>query len=231
MSQVPRHVAIIPDGNRRWARARGYPLTRGYREGAERFREIIRTAFQSEVSHLTIWAASESNLTDRSPVEVRSLQALIHRELGELRRSKELMERAVRVRVIGRAAELLNDPSIQARIDDLEVATGANAERHLTILLGYDGRTEMVAAVRSLGERAATATPEELKGALWTRDLPAVDLVIRTGGEPHWSAGFLMWLTAESQLIFRDFFWPDFNAVAFSAALAEYGARGRRFGA
>jgi undecaprenyl diphosphate synthase len=126
---------------------------------------------------------------------------------------------------------LLGDPAIQARIDALEASTKHHDGRHLTILLGYDGRTEMLEAVRALGARASEATPELLKSELWTRDLPSVDLVIRTGGEPHWSAGFLMWLTAESQLVFRDMLWPEFDSAALAAALTEYASRGRRFGA
>ncbi len=227
----PRHVAVIPDGNRRWARARGYPLTQGYREGAARFRELIKTSFESGVSYLTIWAASESNLTSRSPAEVASLQMLIHKELEALVASEELRAREVRVRIIGRAAVLLGDPTIQARIDGLQASTAHHKNYHLTILLGYDGRTEMLEAVRALGARASEATPELLKRGLWTGDLPPVDLVIRTGGEPHWSAGFLMWLTAESQLVFRDMLWPEFDSAALAAAFTEYASRGRRFGA
>ncbi|MDO8469864.1 MAG: polyprenyl diphosphate synthase [bacterium] len=232
MSRVPKHVAIIPDGNRRWSRAHGVPSARGYDRGAERFRDIIRSAFQtSGLTHLTIWAASESNLTARGPHEVRTLRTLVHRELQVLRESPDLARYGIRVRIIGRAAELLKDSTITERVHELMAHTAANKKRNLTVLLGYDGRTEMIEAIRSMGRDAAHATASSLHAALWTRDLPPVDLVIRTGGEPHWSAGFLMWLTAESQFIFPETLWPDFDGAAFKAALAEYAARGRRFGA
>ncbi len=228
---LPRHIAIIPDGNRRWAREKGFLPWDGHREGMKRYREIADAIFQREIPYFTFWAASEDNLTKRTPAEVQVLASLFKEEAAYALNSERYEKQQIRFRIFGKGREILGDTEIGERIDALEEKTRGYTARHQTILFGYDGRREMLEAVG----RLALALPEEvdsdtLHSCLWTRDLPPVDFVIRTGGEPHWSSGFMMWHTANSQLYFTETFWPAFDEVALEKALAEYAQRERRFG-
>lgn len=138
----------------------------------------------------------------------------------------------VRVRCFGRWNEILKDAALEKVIRELEEKTKNYRENSLTVLFGYDGRREMIEAIQKskCKNQSAKLSYDDVKNALWTGDLPQVDLVIRTGGEPHWSAGFMMWLTADSQFYFTEKFWPDFGKEEFKKALADYTRRERRFG-
>lgn len=243
--KLPRHVAVIPDGNRRWAKARGLNPWDGHREGAKRFREVSETAFRLGIPYFTFWAASEDNLLKRSRTEIKFLASI----LKETLRSKKLLEglkkNEVLVRVIGKWNEILKDKKLAEAIAAVEDATAGFQKNRLTVLFGYDGKREMLDAITRLKiQNSKLKTPNQfpipnskfkitddgLKQMLWTGDLPAVDLVIRTGGEPHWSAGFMMWLCADSQFYFTEKFWPEFTAEEFKKALADYARRERRYG-
>jgi len=228
---LPKHVAIIMDGNRRWAVARGLAPYKGHEKGAERLHKIIREHFKRGVSHLTVWAASVDNLLKRSATEVQFLGTLLQKETKELLNSPEFMENKIQVRFIGRGKEILKDTALNTAIADVEEKTKDFEGKVFTILFGYDGREEMLAAVKTLEESPVqTLDYETLRKRLWTGELPPVDLVIRTGGEPHWSAGFMMWHTVESQFYFTETLWPDFGAKEYASALEEYERRERRKG-
>jgi undecaprenyl diphosphate synthase len=229
-STVPKHIAIIPDGNRRWAKAHGLDPWKGHDEGVKRFEEISEAALLHGIDYLTFWAASEDNLKGRSKVEVSALVWLLERGLADEKALARFKKDGVRVRVLGRWREIIDKPSLNQAIEHVQSITSENTKANVTILLGYDGQSEMVAALNHLALTKQAVDAATLRAALWTADLPAVDLVIRTGGEPHWSAGFMMWHVANSQLYFTDKLWPEFTTKEFDLALEDYKGRQRRFG-
>lgn len=229
------HVAIIPDGNRRWARECGRSPFEGHRAGGEALEALLTSDAASEIGWFTFWAASVANLTKRPPAEMRFLDALFAERFRALARNPDIHRRKVRVRVLGEWTRHLSQDA-QAAIREAMAATAAYADQMFTVLLAYDGVGEMVRAVRGVAQAARRdpslrVTAPLLKAHLVTGDLPAVDLVIRTGGEPHWSAGFMMWHVANAQLVFSDRLWPDFTPRDLAAAIREYRLRERRFGA
>ena len=232
MNVLPQHIAVIPDGNRRWARARRLSPWEGHREGVKRFREVSEVAWQSGVPYFTFWAGSEENLLERSRIEVRFLVSLLKNELRRQLASRETEEKQIRFRLIGRWREILKDKKLNDLAEKLEEKTKNFVKCHLTILFGYDGRREMAEAIHKIKDKREKikADYDMIKSALWTRELPMVDVVLRTGGEPHWSAGFMMWHTAYSQFYFTEKFWPDFDEKEFKKALTDYARRERRFG-
>jgi undecaprenyl diphosphate synthase len=227
---IPKHIAIIPDGNRRWAKARGLEPWKGHEFGVENFENISDVAFKQGVQYLTFWAASEDNLTKRSKVEVKALLWLIEKFVSSDAILKKFVDNQIRVRVLGRWEALLDNKHLTNRIKQIQQDTASFQDYNLTILLGYDGQSEMLAALQHLSVTKQAVDAATLRAALWTADLPPVDLVIRTGGEPHWSAGFMMWHVANSQLYFSSKLWPDFGKNELLEALADYARRGRRMG-
>ena len=229
---VPVHVAVIMDGNGRWAAARGLPRVAGHRAGAQAVRRVIEAAVQSGVSWLTLFAFSSENWR-RPADEVLDLTGLmrhyIRQELAELSRE------GVRVRIIGDRARF--DPETRAELDRAERATIGNTRLNLNVALSYGARDELVAAARGAaaavarGELAAEALDEAaFERFLFTAGMPDPDLLIRTSGERRLS-NFLLWQCAYAELVFMDVLWPDFAAGHFIDALAEFARRERRFGA
>ncbi len=225
--ELPRHVAIIMDGNRRWARQRGLPELDGHAAGVEAIREVLRHAVRRAVPVLTLYAFSRENWA-RSDDEVTGLfgllEAAIRSETDELRRQ------GVRVRLLGRLDELPTET--RSSIDEALDATSDGQRLLLNIAFNYAGRTELVDAVRTLV--ASGAPPKSIDEAavsrvLYTAGLPDPDLVIRTGGEQRLS-NFLIWQTAYAEFYFCDALWPDFGPAAFDEALLEFARRQRRFG-
>lgn len=228
---IPKHVALIPDGNRRWAKARGLQPWLGHRGGVVRFEEAVEAAFASGVGFLTFWAASLDNLRKRSKREIAFLVMLLKHELGKNDFVKKLQAKEIRFRFIGQWRSFLRDNGLNSRVEALEKRTAEFSRRQLTILFAYDGIQETLDAIRRLiKEKPLPVDYAALKARLWTGGLPPVDLVIRTGGEPHWSAGFMMWLTANSQFYFTKRLWPEFGAKELKRALEDYASRQRRFG-
>ncbi len=222
------HVAIIPDGNRRWAKTEGFEPTSGHEKGFEIFKEVAREARKLGIPHLTAWGLSRDNALKRNVRELKFLYTRFQENFENLLRDKELHEDKVKVRVIGEWPRFF--PSqLKTAIEKVEEATKNYRKFSLTFLLAYDGRREMTEAFRR-AQHSAKAKNSELKNYLWTKDLPPVDLVIRTGGDPHWSAGFLMWHTADSEFYFTKTFWPAFSAKEFRKAVAEYNHRPRNLG-
>lgn len=230
--QTPRHVAIIMDGNGRWAQARGLPRTAGHKRGAEAVRGVVEEAIRKGVRYLTLFGFSSENWK-RPDGEVRDLLGIIRFYLR--REISELHKKGIRLRVIGDRARLPND--IRALIDDSETLTSQNTRFDLIIALSYGGRDEIVRAARALAEDACSGkiAPEDIDQdafaqRLYTADIPDPDLLIRTSGEKRIS-NFLLWQMGYSELVFVDTLWPDFSADIFAATLEEFGQRDRRYGA
>ncbi len=227
LEDLPRHVAIIMDGNRRWARAHDLSELEGHAAGVEAIRGLLRHAVRRGVPVLTLYAFSRENWA-RSDDEVRGLFRLLEDAIRS--ETDELRTQGVRVRLLGRVEELPDDTrkSIGGALD----ATSDGARLLLNIAFNYAGRTELVDAVRRLV--ASGIAPEQIdeatvSAALYTAGLPDPDLVIRTGGEQRLS-NFLIWQSAYAEFFFCDSLWPDFGADAFDEALLEFASRHRRFG-
>jgi undecaprenyl diphosphate synthase len=226
------HVAIIMDGNGRWARERGLPRTMGHYHGAEAARKVVRSAVDAGVTHLTLFGFSSENWK-RPRAEVAYLMGLLR---SYLRRDlDELHEAGVRLSVIGERSGLPTD--IVALIEAAERRTEDNARLRLTIALNYGGRADIVAAARKLAARvqAGAVRPEEIDeksfaSGLSTAALPDPDLMIRTSGEQRIS-NFLLWQLAYAEMVFVDKYWPDFDGEDLMVAVAEFRRRDRRFGA
>ncbi|MGN6307782.1 MAG: isoprenyl transferase [Mesorhizobium sp.] len=228
---TPAHVAIIMDGNGRWAKARGLPRLAGHRAGVEALRKTVRAAPGLGISHLTVYAFSSENWS-RPKSEVSDLMGLlklfIRRDLADLHQS------GVRVRVIGDREGL--QPDIRALLEEAESLTARNGALNLIIAFNYGGRDEIVRAARKLAEAAAAGTiaadaitADSFAGALDTAGLPDPELVIRTSGELRLS-NFLLWQAAYSELVFQPCYWPDFGPEQLAEALHAFGRRERRFG-
>jgi undecaprenyl diphosphate synthase len=224
---LPRHVAIIMDGNRRWARARGISDFEGHAAGVEAVRGLLQHAVRRGVPMLTLYAFSRENWA-RSDDEVAGLFDLLGRAIAS--ETDELAAQGVRVRLLGRLDELPDEN--RATIEDALGRTAGGARLELNVAWNYAGRTELVDAFRRIA--ASGASPDEvdertISDALYTGGLPDPDLVIRTGGEQRIS-NFLIWQSAYAELVFTECLWPDFGAAAFDEALLEFARRSRRFG-
>lgn len=228
----PAHVAIIMDGNGRWAKQRGLPRVAGHRRGAEAVRRTVRAAAEIGIAYLTLFGFSSENW-NRPLDEVGDLMGLLRHYLrGEI---AELHRNAVRVRVIGDRARLPTD--IVTLIGNAEDLTAGNRRLNLTIALSYGGRAEIAHAARCLAEAVAAGRllPEQIDETcfaryLLTADMPDPDLLIRTSGEQRLS-NFLLWQTAYTELVFTSALWPDFGKTDLEEALQDFHGRERRYGA
>lgn len=227
----PRHIAIIMDGNGRWARARGLPRTEGHRRGVESVRRTVRSVAERGIACVTLFGFSSENWS-RPPSEVSFLLDLLR---GYIRRDlDELHKSGVRIKMIGERRDLPDD--IAALIEHAEELTVANHRLVLQVAFNYGGRDEIVRAAKRIAADSASGriAPEAIDESLLssyldTADLPEPDLLIRTSGEQRIS-NFLLWQCAYTEFVFLDVLWPDFDAAALDQALAVYGGRTRRFG-
>jgi len=231
-SAPPAHVAIIMDGNRRWAEARGLPVALGHKAGSDAARRAVEAAGEQGVSWLTLFAFSSENWL-RPPEEVTALTGLLRHYLRS--EVATLAKEGVRLRVIGDRARFGAETARE--IERAEAATAGGARLNLTIALSYGGRAEILAAARAIAEaaRAGTLDPAALDEGLFasclhTQGMPDPDLIIRTSGEQRLS-NFLLWQAAYAEFVFLDVLWPDFAAAHMAQALAEYARRERRYGA
>lgn len=230
-TQQKLHVAVIMDGNGRWAAARGLPRTMGHKAGIEALRRTLKAARELPVSHLTVYAFSTENWK-RPLAEVGELMGLLRFYLKN--EFATLHKNNVRIRVIGDRSLL--DPDICKMIAEAEAKSAGNTALTLTLALSYGGRQEIVAAARVLaGDVAAgriapdSVDEQALAARLYTADMPDPDLVIRTSGEKRIS-NFLLWQSAYAEYVFLDVLWPDFDGTHLAAAIDEFHARERRFG-
>jgi undecaprenyl diphosphate synthase len=229
--RVPRHLAIIMDGNGRWAKARGLPRTAGHKQGAEAARRAVRAAGELGIECLTLYAFSSENWR-RPATEVNDLTGIlrfyIQRELENLHRE------GVRIKVLGDHRAFA--PDVARMVDHAIERTAGNTRMTVAVALNYGARGELVRAMQSIGRRIAAGgmTPEQIDEALIdaeldTGGLPPLDLMIRTSGE-HRLSNFLLWQVAYAELVFLDVLWPDFDGETLRSALAEFGRRDRRYG-
>lgn len=227
-SKIPAHVAIIMDGNGRWAKSRGLPRFEGHRRGAERAKEIIRAADKLGLRYLTLYAFSMENW-QRPKEEVSMLMKLL--ELYLRRELNGLIKDNVIFRTIGDGWKL--PPNIQRLLRETEEKTSSNTGMTLITALSYGGKDEILRAVRKAlhaGLKPEEINEESFSALLDTAGVPPPDLIIRTSGEKRLS-NFLLWQSAYSELYFTDTLWPDFTEDEFKKALADYQRRKRRFGA
>ncbi|MFH1611989.1 MAG: polyprenyl diphosphate synthase [bacterium] len=235
-NNLPEHVAIIPDGNRRWAKKRGIMPWQGHLAGAETTKDIFQTALDLDIKCLSLWGGSWENLTERPKMEIKFLIKIYDQYFKKLAKRKELQDHEIKVNIYGRWKELLPKRAIQSFENVIEMTKDYN-KKSLNFFIAYNGTDEMIAAMKNIAKEVKNntnikITPAFFKKQLWTGLLPSVDLLIRTGSisDPHNSKGFMMWHCAESQLHFAKEFYPDFNGKRFAKVIEEYQGRERRHG-
>ena len=231
MQKKIHHLAIIMDGNRRWAHSHGFEVLKGHYQGADTLEAISRAALDQKIKWLTVFAFSSENWK-RPAVEVKGLMSLMKHFI--LTRSEELIDNNIRLRIIGRRDRFSDD--LQVAIDDVEKSSAMNTGLNLTVALDYGGRQDLTAAAAQIAYevesgllKARQVNDDLLKSRLSTRVLPPVDLLIRTGGEQRIS-NFLLWDLSYAELYFSDQYWPEFTAQDLTVAISDYTKRERRFG-
>jgi undecaprenyl diphosphate synthase len=229
--KIPRHIAVIMDGNGRWARERGLPRMEGHRRGSESVRACTAGCLEAGVEHLTLYAFSKENW-QRPPDEVKALMGLLDRFLAE--RTAEIMERNIRLRAIGHLQDLPD--KARRRLDEAMARSAGNTALTLTLALSYGARTEITDAARALARevRAGTLEPDaisedSISSHLYTAGQPDPDVLIRTSGEMRIS-NFLLWQLSYTEIVVTSKLWPDFTKEDVFAAIREYAGRHRRFG-
>ncbi|HDQ99366.1 MAG TPA: di-trans,poly-cis-decaprenylcistransferase [candidate division WOR-3 bacterium] len=223
--KAPEHIAVIMDGNGRWARARGLPRAFGHREGAKTLHEVVAAAAGLGIGWLTVYTFSTENWR-RPAREVKGLMKLI----AERAHAEQagLLESNARVRVIGRLGDV--PPVSRRKLDDLVTTTAACTGLNFTLAISYGGRAEIIDACRRAVESGHPPSDEnEFRQLLYDPTIPDPDLLIRTGGDQRIS-NYLLWQSAYTELYFTETLWPDFHRAELEAAIAEYGRRQRRFG-
>ncbi|OPZ29640.1 MAG: Isoprenyl transferase [Lentisphaerae bacterium ADurb.BinA184] len=228
---LPTHVAVIMDGNGRWAARHAVPRIEGHRAGAEAVRRTVECCAKHRIRHLTLYAFSTENWRRPQP-EVRQLMGLLRQFLDE--RLEDLQRHGIRLNAIGQLDRL--PTAVRRRLDAALAATHTNTKGVLTLALSYGSRAEITAAARTLAQDVLAGRLDiedvaeyDLAHRLYTADLPDPDLLIRTSGECRLS-NFLLWQLSYAELYFCDCLWPDFGEAEFEAALAEFARRQRRFG-
>jgi undecaprenyl diphosphate synthase len=229
--KIPRHIAVIMDGNGRWARERGLPRMEGHRRGSESVRACTAGCLEAGVEHLTLYAFSKENW-QRPPDEVKALMGLLDRFLAE--RTAEIMERNIRLRAIGHLQDLPD--KARRRLDEAMTRSAGNTALTLTLALSYGARTEITDAARALARevQAGTLEPdaiseESISSHLYTAGQPDPDVLIRTSGEMRIS-NFLLWQLSYTEIVVTSKLWPDFTKEDVFDAIREYAGRHRRFG-
>ena len=230
-SEVPRHVAVIMDGNGRWAHQRSLPRSAGHKQGVEAVRRTVRAALEFGIEYLTIFSFSAENWS-RPAAEINYLLGLLRRFVHQ--DVAELHSAGVKVRIIGERAGL--KPEITRLLDECEELTQNNSRMTLVVAFNYGGRDEIAHAARCLAEKAVEGrlrpdaiTAQDVASHLYAPDVPSPDLLIRTSGEQRIS-NFLLWQSAYTEFVFVKEHWPDFTKETFQKALDEFASRDRRFG-
>lgn len=231
-SLLPRHVAIIPDGNRRWAKEQGLAPWEGHAAGAKTTEALIKTARELGIQELSFWGSSLDNLTKRPLEEKQALLTIYTENFSRLMQSKEIHDDKVHVRCIGHWQEQFPG-GLRTLLEQGIAATKGYDRYFLNFFLAYNGDDDMLQAIRKLlstGVEAEAVTGTLLKEQLMTRELPPVDLLIRTGGDPHLSTGFMMWETKDAALAFPECYYPEFTPKDFTQLVTGFTQRERRFG-
>jgi undecaprenyl diphosphate synthase len=236
IKNIPQHVAIIPDGNRRWARKKGLKPWIGHQEGVNYFEKVLEKALKLKIPYLTFWGGSYDNLTKRPKIELNFLFKVYTDQFKRIIIDERIHNNQVKVDVLGRWREILPQKT-QLAIEEAIKRTKDYNRHFLTFLLAYNGTDEMADCIQkivnSAKQKSIKITEKLIKKNLWTKNLPPVDLVIRTGcqSDPHNSTGFMMWDTAYSQFHFTETLFPDFGPKEFEEIIKNYLKRERRLGA
>ena len=228
----PKHIAIIPDGNRRWAKAKGLKPQAGHEEGAKNIEKIINRALEIGIRYISFWGSSLENLGKRPMQEKRALLRIYEKYFKKLIESEKVHKNKARINIIGRWREQFPKNLVKILENGIE-RTKHYQKYNLNFFLAYNGDDEMIEAVKSIAKKykpGQKITGATIKENLMTKDLPPVDLLIRTGGDPHLSVGFMMWDIANAQLYFSQKLFPDFEEKEFAEAVREYQRRERRHG-
>lgn len=231
---LPNHIAIIPDGNRRWARKHKLDVWLGHKKGTEGLEKLLDILVELNIPHLSFWASSKDNLKKRHPQEVKFLLNLFKKKFLELSENKKIHQNKIKINIFGSWQEQFPEDVKKSLEQAIEFTKDYN-NFFLNFFIAYSGTDEISEAIKCIAQKARKdlslkIDKDILKSCLLTHSLPSVDLLIRTGGEPHNSDGFMMWDTANAQLHFSEKLWPDFDEDNFRNAIEEYGDRPRKFG-
>jgi len=236
IKNIPKHIALIPDGNRRWARKKGFLPWLGHQAGTKALEKILDKALELKIPYFTFWGGSYDNLTKRSKTEVNFLFKVYTDRFRKVLKDERTHRNKMKINVLGRWREILPKKSQEAIEKAIEATKNYN-RYFSTFLIAYDGTDEMLDCIQKIAKKTGgnpvKITKNLIKENLWTKDLPPVDLVIRTGcqGDPHLSAGFMMWDITYSQLYFTKTLFPDFSPKEFEKIIQDYSKRERRLGA
>jgi len=231
-NNLPSHVVIIPDGNRRWAKEHGLKPWEGHEAGAKNTEKLLRKAIDLGIKCFSVWGSSLENLEKRPLDESRELLRIYEEYFTRLLKSDDIHDHQVKINFIGKWEDQFPG-SLKKVLYDCVEATKNYSKHVLNFFLAYSGDDEMIDTVKQIikkGISAESVSKETIKNNLMTKDLPAVDYMIRTGGEPHLSAGFMMWDTANTQLYFSEKYYPDFNPEELEKSIEDFSQRGRRLG-
>ncbi len=232
IKNLPNHLVIVPDGNRRWAKRRKKQAWDGHEAGAEVIENLVRQSMKLGIKNMSFWGSSVDNLTKRSWRETRALLKIYEKYFERLMKNDDLDKYQVKINIIGRWEEQFPEKLKKILREGIE-KTKNYKKRTLNFFLAYNGDDEMLQTIKTLVEKYKSArqiTKKVIKEHLMTYNLPEVDYLIRTGGEPHLSAGFMMWDTANTQLYFSPKLFPDFRDKELILALEEFSRRERRRG-
>jgi undecaprenyl diphosphate synthase len=225
MDNLPKHIAIIPDGNRRWAKEKGLPTFEGHWFAAEKtLPQLIDKLLQFKIKYFTFWALSTENLSKRSSKEIKNLFSLMEYFLKQ--KGNELNKKNIKIKLIGNLEKL--PTNLQKEIEKIIKKTEKNTMMELILAINYGGRDEIIRAIKKI-KAVETVSKENFDYYLDTAGLPPPDLIIRTGGEKRLS-GFMLWQSEYSELYFTDVYFPDFNPNDLEKCIEEYKKRQRRFG-
>jgi tritrans,polycis-undecaprenyl-diphosphate synthase [geranylgeranyl-diphosphate specific] len=230
--KIPQHIAIIPDGNRRWAQKRLLSPWLGHKKGSEILNDLVDVVIELQVPYVTFWGSSKDNMVKRSREEVKCLLSLFKEQFSELADNEKVHKNEMRINIIGAWREQFPD-DVKESMERAIENTKKYSKHFMNFLIAYSGTDEVLEAVRKMADDKKAGqeiSREMIKRYLLTKDLPSVDLVVRTGGEPHNSDGFMMWDTANSQYVFFEKLWPDFTKEDLRSAISEYSRRERRLG-
>ncbi len=230
----PNHLVIIPDGNRRWAKKKGFSPWKGHEQGAETLKKIAKDALDQGIKYFTFWAMSKDNFEKRPKKEVEVLIKLIGEGIKAFHKESFVKEKKVAIKFYGAWREYFDKKTVK-ELEKIQEDTKKYTKHQISILLVYDGKEEITKAIQNMIKEVkdhAKINFQRIKEYLWTKDLPEVDLIIRTGvcDDPHLSGNMLMLQTGYSQLYFTPTYWPDFNKKELITALNDFEKRERRIG-
>lgn len=230
MKKIPNHVAVIPDGNRRWARSKGFKPWLGHTYSIKNTKLIFEEALKMGIPCFSFWASSQDNLAKRTKAEVTLLLNSFKKEFAQLAIDEKVHKKQVRINILGDWRRQFPAEVKKPMEKAIEMTKKYN-KFNFNFLIAYSGIEESISALKTISKQGINhITPQIIKNYLYTKDLPNVDYLIRTGGEPHMSSGFMMWDIADAQMYFSDKLWPEFSTNDFREAIKEYERRSRRFG-